>query len=1066
MKDILKKISVVWLLFAGFTLSTILIVSGIGYFVISRDYKRFDAEALRLREEYIARQRQQIKSEVEQALNFVEYNWATAEERLRTNLKDRTYEAFAVATNLYRVNQGRVSEPEIRNMIVEALRPISFNHGRGYFFATGLDGVEILFADRPELEGKSMLNTRDTLGAYVIRDMIELVRREGEGYYQYMWSKPQAYGEDFRKIAFVKYFAPFDCFIGTGEYLDDVEQDIRKEVLNRIGKIRFGKEGYVFVVSYDGVTLMNGAQPELIGKNIWEMADPNGVKVIQEERKAAEKAEGDFIEYLWEKPSLNEIRPKISFVKGFPQWQWMIGAGVYTDDIEPVIAAMEAAAKRQMWNDLYHLGFTLTVILVTALSICFCLSHYFKRQLDLFFRFFKEAATGGKPIAVEQIFLREFQLLGQSANRMLEEREKAEDAFRESEVRFQAAFRASPNAIAIKRQEDGVWIDVNQMTLDMFGYTREEVIGKSALGTKLLIDLRDRQEIAEALERDQIVKNSEVRFRRKDGSLIMASVSARALILKGEKHFLFVAEDITDRKRAEVTLRESEEQFKTMFEMASIGMAQVDVKTGRWLRVNRKMCEITGYSSEEMLAISVSEITHPDDRQRDLELFQSVVNGNSKNYRLEKRYLRKDGATVWVNVNMVVIRDVTGLPLRAMATIEDVTERKRAEEENARLQDQLFQAQKMESIGRLAGGVAHDFNNMLSIIMGYTEIALCAEGLTDDLRQSLNEVFNAGRRSTDLTRQLLAFARKQTAMPKVLDLNDTISGMLRMLRRLIGEDIDFRWMPGHDLWEVKIDPSQVDQILANLVVNARDAISGVGAIAMKTRNVIISDSNRAKTPEFIPGEYVLLTVSDTGAGMRREVCEKIFEPFFTTKEMGKGTGLGLSTVYGIVKQNDGFIYVASELDKGTTFKVYLPRFKKETEDIPSEQMVDKRPTGNETILLVEDDEAVLRLSRKILQNLGYTVFAAKSPIDAVHLVAGHPGDLDLLITDVVMPGMNGRELAEQLRAIRPNLRCLYMSGYTADVITHRGILDEGVNFIQKPFGSDGFAAKVRQVLDR
>ena len=369
MRDMLRKCSAVWLLFTGFAVSTIFIASGIGYYLISRDYQRFNTEALHFREEYIASQRQHIKQEVEQVVAYIQYNWAKAEERLRENLKDRTNEAFAIATNLYRVNQGRVNEQETRNIILEALRPIRFNHGLGYF-ATGLDGVEILSADRPELEGQSMLDSRDTHGAYVIRDMIELIRREGEGYYQYSWTKPNVQGKDFPKIAYVKYFSPFDGFIGTGEYLDDVEQDIQREVLERIGKIRFGKEGYVFVVSYDGVTLMKGAQSELIGKNNWDLTDPNGVKVIQEERRAAEKTEGDFIHYHWEKPSTKEISPKISFVQGFPQWRWMVGAGVYVDDIEPVIAAMETTAKRQMQKDIYRLGFALTVILAAALLIC------------------------------------------------------------------------------------------------------------------------------------------------------------------------------------------------------------------------------------------------------------------------------------------------------------------------------------------------------------------------------------------------------------------------------------------------------------------------------------------------------------------------------------------------------------------------------------------------------------------------------------------------------------------------------------------------------------------------
>jgi CheY-like chemotaxis protein len=286
-----------------------------------------------------------------------------------------------------------------------------------------------------------------------------------------------------------------------------------------------------------------------------------------------------------------------------------------------------------------------------------------------------------------------------------------------------------------------------------------------------------------------------------------------------------------------------------------------------------------------------------------------------------------------------------------------------------------------------------------------------------------------------------------------------------MLKRLIGENIDLFWIPALDLWKVKIDPSQVDQILANLVVNARDAISGVGAVTLRTENVEIDDSRRAEHLQFIPGEYVLLTVIDTGDGMSKEVCENIFEPFFTTKELGKGTGLGLSTVYGIVKQNDGFIYVTSEPGKGTTFKIYLPRFEAETAQAPPEKVAGKPPAGTETILLVEDDEAILNLGRTILENLGYTVLAAPTPGYAIHLVQEHPGDLHLLITDVVMPEMNGRELAGKLGAFLPNLKCLYMSGYTADVIAHRGILEEGVNFIQKPFGSDELAAKVRQVLD-
>ena len=365
----------------------------------------------------------------------------------------------------------------------------------------------------------------------------------------------------------------------------------------------------------------------------------------------------------------------------------------------------------------------------------------------------------------------------------------------------------------------------------------------------------------------------------------------------------------------------------------------------------------------------------------------------------------------------------------------------------------------MESVGRLAGGVAHDFNNMLGVIIGRAEMALEQNVSADKLRNNLKEILKAALRSADLTRQLLAFARKQTAIPKILDLNDTISGTLKMLRRLIGEDIDLFWIPELDLWKVKIDPSQVDQILANLVVNARDAISSVGVITLRTENVVIDDSNRAETPESIPGEYVLLTVSDTGAGMSQEVRENIFEPFFTTKELGKGTGLGLSTVYGIVKQNDGFIYVASEPGKGATFKIYLPRFEAETAQATPEKVAGKRPTGTETILLVEDDEAILNLGKMHSRKPGlHGACSADSGIrhSSCPGASGRYPPADHRRSDArdERTGTGGKAWH-----LPPDLKCLYMSGYTADVIAHRGILEEGVNFIQKPFGSDDLALK-------
>ena len=400
--------------------------------------------------------------------------------------------------------------------------------------------------------------------------------------------------------------------------------------------------------------------------------------------------------------------------------------------------------------------------------------------------------------------------------------------------------------------------------------------------------------------------------------------------------------------------------------------------------------------------------------------------------------------------------------LLSMAT--DITDRKRAEKEKAGLENQLLQAQKLESVGRLAGGVAHDFNNMLSVIIGHANIALMELPPDDPLHPGLEEIRKAAERSADLTRQLLAFARKQTIAPKVLDLNDTVVGMLKMLQRLIGERIHLTWKPQAGLWPVLVDPSQVDQILANLCVNARDCIADVGAITIETANSLIDDDYCATHPGISPGEYVRISVSDNGCGMDKETLSHIFEPFFTTKEVGAGTGLGLATVYGAAKQNRGCVSVYSEPGLGTTFAIYLPRHLSRAVQPRSEAATAPTACGGETILLVEDEAAILNIIGTILTRLGYGVLAAGSPGQAMQLAREHAGEISLLITDVVMPEMNGRDLAKNLLSLYPNLKRLFMSGYTANVIAHHGVLDEGVHFIQKPFSVPDLSAKVRQAL--
>lgn len=392
--------------------------------------------------------------------------------------------------------------------------------------------------------------------------------------------------------------------------------------------------------------------------------------------------------------------------------------------------------------------------------------------------------------------------------------------------------------------------------------------------------------------------------------------------------------------------------------------------------------------------------------------------------------------------------------------------RKRTEEENVVLQEQFRQAQKMESIGRLAGGVAHDFNNMLSIIVGYAELGLDKVESNDVLKDDLHEILSAAKRSAEITKQLLTFARRQTISPLVINLNEAIQGMLKMLRRFIGENIELVWKPASDLWHVKMDPVQIDQLLANLCVNSRDAIHDVGTITIETSNVEITDEYCLENSEFVPGEYVRMTITDNGCGMDRETCAKIFEPFYTTKEDGQGTGLGLATVYGIVKQNGGFINVYSELEKGTIFKIYLTRHRAATPDCIRRDVEKEIIKGKgETILVVEDEPAILNMICTMLLKLGYNALPAATPKEALRQATLLESDIQLVITDVIMPEMNGKALSERLLGLHPNLKCLFMSGYTANSIAHHGVLDEEIVFIEKPMTKNDLANKIREVLD-
>jgi len=509
--------------------------------------------------------------------------------------------------------------------------------------------------------------------------------------------------------------------------------------------------------------------------------------------------------------------------------------------------------------------------------------------------------------------------------------------------------------------------------------------------------------------------------------------------------------------------RKTEQEYRTLFNEMLDGFALHEIicdKNGRpvdyrFLAINPAFGRMTGLLAEDIVGRTVLEAL-PGTEPQWIETYGKVALAG------EPAVFEDYSAQMKKHFAVTAFRPA---PNQFACIFTDITDRKWAEAEKIKLEGQLQQAQKMESVGRLAGGVAHDFNNMLGIILGRAELAMDRMDPAQPLFADLMEIRKAAERSANLTQQLLAFARKQTVSPKIVDLNETVEGMLKMLRRLIGEDIDLAWLPGAGMWPIKMDVSQIDQIMANLCVNARDAITDVGRITIETGNRRLDEAFCANQVGLAPGEYVLLSVNDNGCGMGKDILDKLFEPFFTTKEIGKGTGLGLATVFGIIKQNNGFINVYSELNHGTTFNIYLPRYVGKTRQMQTEALAAPIAQGHETILIAEDDSAILEITATMLEQQGYRVLSANTPGEAIRLAREYADQIHLLVTDVVMPEMNGRDLAKNLLSLYPPMKRLFMSGYTADVIAHHGVLDPGVYFIQKPFRKKDLAAKVREALD-
>ncbi|MBM4279106.1 MAG: PAS domain S-box protein [Deltaproteobacteria bacterium] len=669
----------------------------------------------------------------------------------------------------------------------------------------------------------------------------------------------------------------------------------------------------------------------------------------------------------------------------------------------------------------------------------------------------------------------EIDQLANSFDRMAERLEQYEANHRErieEERRLrefvEIVFNSMHESISVIDVKDFRVIDANQAYLNEVGLKKEEVIGEHCyeLTHRSPVPCTPPDHPCPILD---LIKNGKysvyehIHYRKNEKRYV--EVSASPIMDKGGQivQVVHTTRDITERKLAEEALRASEEKYRTLIESSIDAILMLDTER-RIISCNQGFCNLFGYSRNEVEGRSARLLYASDESYRSFgEMVYPIVREEGF-FRGEREFVRKDGSKIPVETITSAIKSPDGKITGYVNISRDITERKKAEKEMASLQEQLRQSQKMEAIGQLAGGVAHDFNNLLTVIKGTCQLSLLDLHENDPIYESLKEIERSAERAAGLTRQLLAFSRKQILEVQVLDLNQVIQRLDKMLHRIIGEDIGLVTFFAEELGRVKADPGQMEQVIINLSVNARDAMPKGGKLTIETANVELDEAYAKRHIAVKPGFYVMLSISDTGVGMPPEVKERLFEPFFTTKEMGKGTGLGLSTVYGIVKQSGGNIWVYSEPGQGTTFKIYLPRVDEPLEE-RKEEVIQEVTKGDETILVVEDEETVRKLAVRLLKKQGYQVLEAPDGGQAFILCEKYEGSIHLILSDVVMPGMSGRELVERLQKIHPEAKILYMSGYTDNVIAHHGILEKGIEFISKPFTLESLARKVREVLD-
>lgn len=904
---------------------------------INNQYQEYNIEIKKLRDEFMRGRKEMLSYVVNEAVDYIAFQRLQTAESLRESLKLRVDEAHELAAGIYKEHYGKIPDKEIEKKIIDTLRMMKYNKGRGYYFIVDFEGKTLLNAADSKLDGVNVINLKDSKGKFFIKEMIDIVRKSGEGFVNYFWPKPAESTGHFPKMSFVREFKPLKFFIGSGEYLKNVEKDIQQASIKRLIQSRFDNgRGYIFASTMDGDPLFTNGEITQGGPNILDLTDPDGIKIIQEQQKAAQKPNGGFVSYSWRKLGDSKISPKLSFVRQVAEWQWMIGAGIYIDDFNEIIETQHKNMEQKVLHNI--INFILYLLLLILLS--YLMTRYFARRIDFsfkrFIKFFENASDNSAAIDTNELYFSEFVQLAESANCMIADRKQAEE----------------------------------------------------------------------------------------------------------------------NSKTSSAALHSTEEKFKTIVESLHECVWETNLD-GEITYISPRIKEILGYAPKEILLKPINKYILKSDRKKLIREFRRSMQNKTPFSHIAISFLTKNDHKVLLESNGAPILDAEKNVIGFRGASRDITEQKK-------ITEYLRQSEKMETLGQLAGGIAHDFNNQLTGIIGYAELLKTRPLDQERFEKYLSVILKASGRASDLTQKLLAFARKGKHLSEPVDMHHILSEVISILERSIDKSIvltkDFKAVSATTIG----DPSQLQNMLLNIALNSRDAITSQGEIIFATTTVTLNNEDCRQNPFLSPGKYVCIKITDNGSGMDNETMKHIFEPFFTTKEKG-GTGMGLAAVYGTIQNHNGHIEVESSPGKGTLFSLFLPIIDSK---IKHAELVKKeeKPVKNTSILIVDDEAVICDMASEILSNIGYNIHTAANGKEAMNLYSKAWQSIDLVLLDMIMPEMDGQETYAAMRKINPNIRVILWSGFNLDGKAQE-IINAGVNkFLHKPFQRNELISAIKEVL--